>query len=172
MKALVVYESMFGNTETIARAVADGLAETCEVTLADVASAPSAEGMDLLVAGAPTHAFGLSRPSSREQAKQSGAVRAGATAAGLREYLAAAPPLTGLAAATFDTRVDKPITGSAARTAHRRLRRLGCRMLVPPTGFRVAGTAGPLLAGEADRARRWAAGLAAPLGSEHRTGRR
>jgi len=172
MKALVVYESMFGNTETVARAVADGLAETCQVTVADVASAPSAEGMDLLVAGAPTHAFGLSRPSSREQAGRSGAVRAGATAAGLREYLAAAPPLTGLAAAAFDTRVDKPITGSAARKADRRLRRLGCRMLVPPAGFRVAGTAGPLLPGEADRARRWAAALAASLRGEHRTGRR
>ena len=169
MKALVVYESMFGNTETIARAIADGLGETCEVTLADVTAAPAAEGIDLLVAGAPTHAFGLSRPSSREQAKQSGAVRAGATGAGLREYLATSPPLTGLAAATFDTRVDKPITGSAARKADRRLRRLGCRMLVPPGSFRVTGTTGPLLAGEADRARRWATVLAATLERERQT---
>jgi len=159
MKALVVYESMFGNTGRIARAIADGLAETAEVTLADVASAPPATGFDLLVAGAPTHAFGLSRPASREQAKTSGPVRAGATGTGLREYLAGSPPLTGLAAATFDTRVDKPITGSAARKADRRLRRLGCTMLVPPAGFRVAGTTGPLLAGEEDRARRWAASL-------------
>src|SRR4051812_30636188 len=132
MKALVVYESMFGNTETIARAIADGLAGAGEVTLADVATAPPAAGFDLLVAGAPTHAFGLSRPSSREQARHSGPVRPGATEAGLRESLATSPPLTGLAAATFDTRVDKPITGSAARKAHRRLSRLGCRMLVPP----------------------------------------
>jgi hypothetical protein len=155
MKALVVYESLFGNTETIARAIADGLAGAF--------TAPSAEGFDLLVAGAPTHAFGLSRPSSREQAQQSGPVRAGATKAGLREYLATSPQLTGLAAAVFDTRVDKPITGSAARKAHRRLHRLGCRMLVPPAGFRVAGTTGPLLAGEEDRARRWAAALATAL---------
>ena len=159
MKALVVYESMFGNTETIARAIADGLADTCEVTLADVTTAPPADGVDLLVVGAPTHAFGLSRPSSREQAGHSGAVRAGATGAGLREYLATSPPLTGVAAGAFDTRVDKPITGSAARKAHRRLGRLGCRMLVPPAGFRVAGTTGPLLAGEAERARGWAASL-------------
>jgi len=169
MKALVVYESLFGNTGTIARAIADGLAGTCEVTLADVATAPSAEGIDLLVAGAPTHAFGLSRPSSRQQAGRSGPVRAGATEAGLREYLAASPPLTGLAAAAFDTRVDKPITGSAARKAHRWLSRLGCRMLVPPAGFRVGGTTGPLLAGEADRARRWAAALAATLQGERQT---
>ena len=169
MKALVVYESMFGNTETIARAIADGLAGTCEVTLADVRAAPSAEGADLLVAGAPTHAFGLSRPSSREQAERSGAVRAGAVETGLREYLAAAPPLTGLAAAAFDTRVDKPITGSAARKAHRLLRRLGCRLLVPPGSFRVGGTTGPLLAGEADRARRWATVLATTLQRERQT---
>ncbi len=117
MKALVVHESMFGNTEKIARAIADGLAGTCEVTLADVSTAPAAEDIDLLVAGAPTHAFGLSRPSSRQQAEQNGTVRPGAASSGLREYLAASPPLTGVAAATFDTRVDKPITGSAARKA-------------------------------------------------------
>ena len=40
MKALVVYESMFGNTEQIARAVADGLAESIEVQLAEVSQAP------------------------------------------------------------------------------------------------------------------------------------
>jgi hypothetical protein len=52
MKALVVYESMFGNTASIARAVADGLAAHFEVTLADVSTTPSASGMDLIVAGA------------------------------------------------------------------------------------------------------------------------
>ena len=165
MKALVVYESMFGNTETIARAIADGLAGAGEVTLADVTAAPPPEGFDLLVAGAQTHAFGLSRPSSRDQAGRSGTVRPGATETGLREYLATSPRLAGLAAATFDTRVDKPITGSAARKAHRRLRRLGCRMLAPAAGFRVAGTTGPLLDGEAERARRWAESLAVTAGA-------
>jgi hypothetical protein len=164
MKALVVYESMFGNTEQIARAIADGLAGSFEATLADVTTMPSAEGMDLLIAGAPTHAFGLSRPRTRLDAKRSGTVRAGAEAAGLREYLNVSPLLTGLPAATFDTQLKKFwIPGSAARKARRQLRRLGCRMLAAPETFRVAGTAGPLLAGEQERAVRWAAGVGALL---------
>jgi hypothetical protein len=164
MRALVVYESMFGNTEAIARAVADGLGDAVEVTLADVATIPSAEGMDLLIAGAPTHAFGLSRPRSRLDAKRSGTLRPGAEEVGLREYLNLSPLLTGLPAATFDTQLNKYwIPGSAARKAARQLRRLGCRILTSPETFRVTGAAGPLVAGEPERAARWAAGLAALL---------
>src|SRR5690349_15623438 len=167
MKALVVYESMFGNTEAIARAVAGGLAGAFEVTLADVATIPSAEGMDLLIAGAPTHAFGLSRPRTRLDAKRSGTVRRRAEEIGLREYLDVSPLLTGLPAATFDTQLRAYwIPGSAARKARRRLRRLGCRMLAAPQTFRVTGTAGPLLPGERERAARWAAGVAALLVKE------
>ncbi len=169
MKALVVYESMFGNTEMIARAIASGLGDACEVTLADVATMPSVEGMDLLVAGGPTHAFGLSRPGTRQDAVRQGSTRPGAADAGLREYLDVSPMLTGLAAATFDTKIDKPfVPGSAARKAHRQLHRLGCRMLLPPVSFRVTGTAGPLVAGETERAEQWAIRLAALLLTERR----
>jgi flavodoxin-like protein len=167
MKALVVYESMFGNTETIARAVADGLGEAAEVVLADVATLPSTAGVDLLVVGAPTHAFGLSRPATRQDAGRQGTVRSGSTDVGLREYLDVSPGLAGLAAAAFDTRIDTFwIPGSAAHKAHRRLRRLGCRMVGPAASFRVTGTAGPLAAGEVDRARQWAGRLAALLLAE------
>ena len=164
MKALVVYESMFGNSEAIARAIAEGLSDAGEVTLADVATMPSTEGMDLLVVGAPTHAFSLSRPATREDAARQASVRPGASAIGLREYLDVSPMLTGLAAAAFDTRINKPLLpGSAAHRAHRRLRRLGCRMLAPAESFHVAGTTGPLLDGETERARQWATHLAATL---------
>ena len=156
MRALVVYESMFGNTEKIARAVADGLSEKFEVTFADAAGMPRAFGMDLIVAGAPTHAFGLSRPSTREQATQKGTVRPGAVAAGLREYLECSPSLPEIAAAAFDTKVDKPfLPGSAARRAQRQLRRLGCRIIVPAQSFAVTDMTGPLVAGEKKRARDW-----------------
>ena len=73
MKAVVVFESMFGNTGTVAAAIADGLAAHAEVSLVNVANpvAELAQDVDLLVVGAPTHAFGLSGrapgapPSSR-----------------------------------------------------------------------------------------------------------
>ena len=166
MKALVVYESMFGNTEKIARAVADGLA-ACDVVVADVATMPSTAGMDLLVLGGPTHAFGLSRLTSRQEATRKGTVRPGAINLGLREYLQKLPKLPGLAAATFDTRVATPIPlGSASHKAHRRLRGLGCRMLAPAESFLVGGTTGPLADGELDRARRWAAELPVRLADQ------
>ncbi|WP_433362202.1 flavodoxin family protein [Actinoplanes sp. CA-142083] len=159
MKALVVYESMFGNTEAIAQAVAEGLAGGYDVTLADAASRPSADGVDLLVVGGPTHALSMSRPSTRADAVKQGA-SAGHSGSGLREYLDTAPRLSGLAAAAFDTTIDTRFpTGSAARKAQRKLRRLGCRVVAPAESFHVSGTAGPLLDGETERARKWAVGL-------------
>lgn len=161
MKALVMYESMFGNTETVARAVAEGLATKFEVTVADVRTTPRALGMDVVVVGGPTHAFGMSRPGTRQDAVRQGAGHKGAEEVGLREWLDTSPALTGIAAAAFDTKVNKPLTGSAARKADRRLRRLGCRVLVPAESFHVGGTAGPLADGERERARRWGETVAA-----------
>ncbi|GAA2648229.1 flavodoxin family protein [Paractinoplanes durhamensis] len=158
MKALVVYESMFGNTEKLARAIAGGLAETADVTLSEVSAAPSAAGFDLLIVGSPTHAFGLSRPTSREEAARQGATPG---RIGLREYLDHSVPLAGLAAAAFCSRMDKAMSGSAARKSDKRLRRLGCRVVSTPAEFRVSGMTGPLLDGEVDRARTWATSLLA-----------
>jgi hypothetical protein len=167
MKALVVYESMFGNTEAVARAVADGLRETFEVNLSDVRDMLPATDVDLLVVGSPTHAFGLSRPATRADAVRQGAVRDGAVDVGLREYLGCSPTLDGIGAAAFDTKINKPfVPGSAARKARRELRRLGCRILWPAQSFQVVATAGPLAEGELSRARRWAAELSSAVLSE------
>jgi len=164
MKALVIYESMFGSTEAIARAIADGLRETFDVTVADVGTMPLAFGMDLLVVGGPTHAFGMSRPSTREQAAQQGAVRPHAVDIGIREYLDCSPTLTGMSAAAFDTKVDKPfLPGSAAHRAQRQLRRLGCHIVLPAQSFLVGGTTGPLKVREEERAREWGTALAATV---------
>ena len=61
MGALVVYESMFGSTRAVAQAVADGITSIMPVEVVEVASAPdpSTLAVDVLVVGAPTHAFGL-----------------------------------------------------------------------------------------------------------------
>ena len=168
MTALVVYESMFGNTETIARSVAEALAGVAEVTLAEARDMPTATGVDLLVVGGPTHAFGLSRPNTRQDAVRQGSARPADV--GIREFLDRSPALSGIAAATFDTKIDKTfVPGSAAAKAHRRLRRLGCRMLAGPETFRVTSTTGPLVEGEAERAGRWAARLGATaLTTQHR----
>ena len=162
MRALVIYESMFGNTAEIARAVAEGLrAEHVVVDVVEVRDAPPADQImaDLIVVGAPTHAFSLSRASTRADAVRQGAP-AGAAATGLREWIESMPAQPVLArplAATFDTRVTKVrrIPKAASTRAAHLLSRHGYELVSRPTPFLVEDLRGPLIAGEADRARTW-----------------
>ncbi len=171
MRVLVVHESMFGNTAEIAEAISTGVSTLpdVEAELVPVRRAPTdLHDVDLLVVGAPTHAFSLSRASTRADAKSKGGDELAADAIGVREWIEQLDPAGGPAVATFDTRVRRPrLPGSAARAARKRLRGRGLRAVEPPMTFWVDGTSGPLLAGEADRARRWGADLAAAV-LEHR----
>jgi flavodoxin len=159
MRALVVYESMFGNTRAVATAIARGLATRMAVDLIEVGIAPDRvdDGVDLVVAGGPTHAFSMSRPNTRKSAADQADEPLVSTGRGLRDWLdAAGPTLRGRAVATFDTKIEKAyLPGSAARSAHKRLRRLGCRPVASAENFIVLGTTGPLADGELDRATRW-----------------
>jgi hypothetical protein len=162
MRALVVYESMFGNTQQIARAVADGLSTGMAVDLVEVGAAPTdiPGDVDLLVVGGPTHAFGMSRPTTRRSAAEQAQGALVSPGIGLREWLAAVRNGSA-AAAAFDTQVNKTfLSGSAARAAARRLRGLGFSIATPATGFYVTGVPGPLVEGELDRARQWGNDLA------------
>jgi hypothetical protein len=163
-RALVVYESMFGNTRAVAEAVAEGLRSSGAADLVEVGSAPAAvpDDVDLLVVGGPTHAFGMSRPATRQSAAEQGADGEAAAHQGIREWLEAVQVRRGLAVAAFDTRTDKRwVPGAAARSADRKLRRLGLRPVTAPEDFYVRDVAGPLVDGEVERARRWAAALSA-----------
>ena len=164
MRALVVVESSFGNTLTIARAVAEGLGRFMTVDICGVGDAPGEieDGVDLVVVGGPTQAFGMSRPGTRrDAARQAG--HSTAPKIGVREWLASAP--IGIRrAAAFDTRINKGwVPGSAARGIARRLSRLGATLVADPESFRVVGMPGPLAAGELDRGRRWGAQLATTI---------
>ena len=112
LTALVVVESMFGNTEQVARAVAAGLGDGgVDAVVVDVAAAPGELPADLhlLVIGAPTHAFSLSRPGTRTDAVRQGAPPERA-ATGLREWLTTLllrDPRHSPVTAVFDTRVSK-----------------------------------------------------------------
>lgn len=165
MHAVVIFESMFGNTEEIARAVADGLTPDFDVTLVNVDDAPTspAEGVDLVVVGGPTHAFGLSRSQTRKDAAGRVAGNVVSRRTGLREWLDATGPAgANVLAAAFGTRVTKAswAPGSAARGAEKRLRRHGYRIAGKTRDFYVEDTLGPLAAGELESAREWAAELA------------
>jgi len=156
MQALVIYESMFGNTKAIAEAIADGIGTTHAVSVDEAATEVPAD-VGLVVVGAPTHAFGMSRESTRADAHKRGADEATSVARGLREWVQDVSVVGDTVFATFDTRVQRagPLSGSAARKAARRLRRRGLRVLGRPQSFFVTDVSGPLSDGQLDAARRW-----------------
>jgi hypothetical protein len=169
MKTVVVYESMFGNTRTIAEAIADGLGGAGEVVLGTVddLSPDTMDDAGLLVAGGPTHAHGMARPNAhRTLAKDASSAKYGPVLAGeesLRVWLERLPAGRA-AAAAFDTRFDKPrwLTGSAATKIAQRLRGKGYKV-VGTESFFVQGGGGPLADGERERAAAWGRALAASL---------
>jgi flavodoxin len=161
MGTLVVYESMYGNTRAIAEAIAGGIGPAAEVEIVEVSQAPQElpPGVDLVVVGAPTHAHGLSRPQSRQSAAQHGPIVS--RGIGVREWIEGLTPSAGVRAAAFDTRFAKArwITGSAAITIRKMVRRRGFAGDVPTESFFVDHSLGPLHDGELRRAREWGAGL-------------
>jgi flavodoxin len=169
MKTVVVYESMFGNTKTIAEAIAEGLGEAGEVTLGSVDDlSPEQVGdPELLVAGGPTHGHGMARPNAHQTiAGDAAYAKYGPVLEGqesLRGWLEGLPAGQA-AAAAFDTRLDKPrwLTGSAATKIAQRLGRKGYSV-IGTESFLVQGGGGPLADGERERAAGWGRALAANL---------
>lgn len=159
MKALVVYESLFGNSAEVARAVARGMGGVTVVEVGDASAAQLAD-TDLLVLGGPTHAFSMTRPSTRHDAHTQGAPY-GDDHRGLRELLDELPDRLDVPVATFDTRVAKArkLPGSAAKAATKELRHHHHAKVVAQQSFYVDDVAGPLLDGELDRAESWGAEL-------------
>lgn len=168
MRALVVYESMYGNTHTVAEAVADGLRDADgvdEVEVVPVAHAGpgTADGFDLVVVGGPTHVHGMSRPSTRQSAVTDAethpekhlALEPDTQVAGVREWLATVHG-SGTAAAAFDTRVDVAavLSGRASKAIAKALRHHGFHEVVPPESFLVTKET-VLEDGEVERARSW-----------------
>lgn len=166
MKALVVYESMFGNTAAIGEAIAASLrSHGMEVEAGPASGIEASEvaDVDLLVVGGPTHAHGMSSKGTRKAAVEDKTNRyeAPTVSPGLREWIPRLPSGAGRLAAAFDTRFDKPklITGSAAKGIARRLQHQGYRLIVEPESFFVT-TSNELEDGQAEHAERWGAALA------------
>lgn len=164
MKALVVYESMFGNTAQVAEAIAAGLRETMSVDVREVQDAPAvpADDIDVIVAGGPTHAFSMSRTRTRTDAIARGAMH-GEVDFGLREWISGIPDERHSSSlVTFDTRVSKVrrLPGSAAKSAAKAGRRHGFASYASPESFYVDDMSGPLEDGELERATAWGRELA------------
>lgn len=181
MRALVVYESMYGNTHAVAVDIAAGLRATHEVTLVPVnrATRELAAAADLIVAGCPTHMHRMPTVSSRqaaaEAARKQGSVLTldpDADGPGLRAWLEGLNAGHVLAA-SFDTRLSgvPAFTGRASRGISRLLKSHGCRLIVPPESFLVSRQNG-LLKGEPERARSWGALIGEAARAAHTADRR
>lgn len=155
MKAFLVYDSYFGNTEKIAQAIGAALEAQFELRMSKMSemTADLLQGADLLVVGSPTRAFTLSDRT--------------------KEFLASLPAggLQGVRAAAFDTRMlaadvnnavytfFSGIFGFAAPKIAKRLEKKGANLILPPEGFAVTGGEGPLKDGELERAAAWGRAL-------------
>ena len=154
MKALVLYDSQFGNTEKVAQGIVKGIASHAEVhshRLHEI-SPDQVEAYDLFVVGSPTQRFNATEA--------------------MKEFLAAIPAksLRGKKVAAFDTRFTEEhmrgtpvlkyfvwMAGYAAKPIAQALKKAGGELIAPPEGFYVTDTEGPLLEGELERAETWGA---------------
>ena len=161
MKAMVVYDSVFGNTEQIAQAIGNtlGSPENVETLRVGNVKPEQLTALELLIVGSPTRGF---KPTPA-----------------INSLLKSIPKngLEGVKVAAFDTRftVDEiesavfilpilvKIFGYAAKPISGRLQKKGGELIIPPEGFFVEGTEGPLKEGELERAADWAKQIIATL---------
>jgi menaquinone-dependent protoporphyrinogen IX oxidase len=141
VKALVVYDSQYGNTEKIAQVIAESLGgPEGGVRLSRVNAIPAGEvtGLDILIVGSPTQRWNTTEATTR--------------------FLESIPQnaLTEVRSAAFDTRLRARLGGAAALKIERMLRQSGSRIIAPAGAFYVTEKTGPLAKGELERAAEWA----------------
>ncbi len=153
MKILIIYDSLYGNTEIIAQIIKHVLDQQGEVTIAKIGAVQPDQlsGIQLLIVGSPTQQF--------------------RSTAAMRTFLESIPAngLKGIKVAAFDTRLTQAeinknavlpffvrIYGFAARRIARQLQKKGGELVLPAEGFLVEGMKGPLVQGEVERAEAWA----------------
>lgn len=161
MKAIVVFESHWGNTAAVARAIAEGIGPEARALSTTEATGAALAGVDLIVAGAPL--LGFSLPTEKMLKGLAASPDQGPTPPDLahpamRAWLETLPQGHGRAAA-FETRIWWS-PGSAAKTILQRLAALGYQPVEQGQRFIVEGKYGPLRAGELAKARAWGATLA------------
>jgi len=154
MKTVVVYESHWGNTEAIARAIADGIGPEAVALTTDEAVGDAIDDVDLLVVGAPVMALRL--PTNETLAKMADSTdepRPDLSHPSMRDWLGGLPHGHGFGAA-FETRL-RWSPGGATGAIEKGLAAAGYKRLTSGRKFVVSGGKGPLRAGELDAAWAW-----------------
>jgi flavodoxin len=130
-KALVVYDSVYGNTEKVARALAKGMEDgkaDVDCVRIDAVKFDELSGYDLLVVGSPVHAWSASKPTI-----------------GFLERLKSVQGLNGKKAFAFDTKMSKSrLAGNAGGKIERKLKSLDLTIVKPHVSAVVKGREGPL----------------------------
>ena len=165
MHAVVVYESHWGNTARVARAIAEGVGPEARALSTAEATPEALEGIRLIVAGAPLMAFHL--PSDKMVEGLVGKPNEpppDVSEPTLRSWLSTLPRGSA-AAAAFETKL-RWSPGGATGAIEDGLTAAGYRPIAPGSKFYVEGRTGPLKPGELDRARAWGAELAATVVAE------
>ena len=145
MKVLIVYDSVYGNTEKIAKAIGDAITGEVKVLRVGELNSSELKTFDLLIVGSPTQG---GRPTPA-----------------IQDFLnkISETAIRGINVAAFDTRFSTRLVGifgyAAARIADS-LKRNGGTLVATPEGFFVKGKEGPLKEGELERAARWAKEIA------------
>ena len=162
MRAVVIYESMFGDNRQVARAIAAGLQEAgviAEAVEVGVAPTDISSDIDLLVVGSPNHAWSMPRESTRQSALEQADGPLVSQGIGIREWLGKATLPTGIMTVGYDTRGSHPkavvAMDHASTSSEKALARRGGSRLVKAEHFRVADMKGPLEPGEEERAHAW-----------------
>jgi len=145
MKTLIVYDSVYGNTEKIAKSIGDAVSGDVKVLRVGEVNPSELESMDLLIVGSPTHG---GRPTPT-----------------IQDFLNKVPGsvIKGINVAAFDTRYSSRLVrvfGYAAEKIAGSLKAKGGALILSPGGFFVKGHKGPLKEGEQERAASWGKGIA------------
>lgn len=152
MRSLIVYDSAYGNTAQIARAIGEGVrgyGQTVVLLVGEVGNT-DVVGIDTLIIGSPT--------------------QAGRATQDIQDFIAQLPSLNGIKIAAFDTRFDEKeqntilrlfmkTIGYATEKISEALESKGGELALMPAGFIVTGKEGPLKVGELERASSWSSGL-------------
>ncbi len=143
MKVLVIYDSMYGNTEKIARAIGEAITGEVKVLRVTEMNLSELESIDLLIIGSPT--------------------QGGRPTAAIQDFLNKLPEtIKGMKVAAFDTRMSTRwvgIFGYAAGKIADNLKVKGGTLIASPEAFFVKGSKGPLKDGELERAANWTKGM-------------
>jgi flavodoxin I len=140
VKVLLVYDSLYGSTEKVARTIGGEIKGEVKILRVSEATPPDLNGVDLLIIGSPTQGGRATKP--------------------VQDFLSSIPGnlLKGLNIAIFDTRLPNKLIGMFGYAAGKiagSLKNSGGNLILPPEGFIVKGSKGPLKEGELERAADW-----------------